>query len=170
MVEPLSADNISRVLQVSHADAEKLNGDDPLAAARELDQIHRRRRPSVAVLLLLRKTRSAPKLRPIRPLRSARPSAARSRQTQSAQSMGGTQLLGQILQQRDRSRDPGASGCEGGRHTCRKEILGRVPARPDARHMGLGEKMSRSGARRVRRCGCKAESEERQRTGDARVT
>ena len=36
-VEPLSADDISRILQVSHADAEKLNGDDPLAAARELD-------------------------------------------------------------------------------------------------------------------------------------
>ena len=36
-VEPLSAVDIPRVLQVSHADAEKLNGDDPLAAARELD-------------------------------------------------------------------------------------------------------------------------------------
>jgi len=95
--------------------------------------IHLRRRPSVAVLLLLRKTRSAPKLRPIRPLRSARPSAARSRQTQSAQSMGGTQLLGQILQQRDRPRDPGLRG----RASHRKEILGRVPAGPDARHTGF---------------------------------
>ena len=122
-VQRLSADGISRILQVSHADAEKLTGDDPLAAARELDVDADRVDSSASKTKCGGAAASSedPKRAKTSPNQAAqnRPSERSSvAPDPSAQSMGGTQLLGQILCNNETGHVIPA--CEGGRHTGRK--------------------------------------------------